>query len=186
MAGAAIHADDTPVNVLAPGTGKTKTGRLWVYLRDERDWSGSTTPAAFYRFAPGARAAGLKIISKTSRVGCTLTAMPVLSSSIAREASKRSPAWRISDASSLIFTLHKAPASPKKPWSSAHHAKVNLPHGLYQFMGRRGIRRVQSADLDEQREHPVNHLSGLAQNRVLQAASAKQRAAIQESCSQCR
>jgi transposase len=30
MAGAAIHADDTPVNVLAPGTGKTKTGRLWV------------------------------------------------------------------------------------------------------------------------------------------------------------
>jgi len=52
MAGAAIHADDTPVNVLAPGTGKTKTGRLWVYLRDERDWSGKAQPAAFYRFTP--------------------------------------------------------------------------------------------------------------------------------------
>ncbi|MGI9401894.1 MAG: IS66 family transposase, partial [Rhizobiaceae bacterium] len=52
MAGAAIHADDTPVKVLAPGTGKTKTGRLWVYLRDERDWSGETRPAAFYRFTP--------------------------------------------------------------------------------------------------------------------------------------
>ena len=24
-----------PVPVLAPGTGKTKTGRLWIYLRDE-------------------------------------------------------------------------------------------------------------------------------------------------------
>jgi len=38
--------------VLAPGTGKTKTGRLWVYLRDERDWSGHAPPAAFYRFTP--------------------------------------------------------------------------------------------------------------------------------------
>ena len=50
MAGAAIHADDTPVKVLAPGTGKTKTGRLWVYLRDERDWAGDPHPAAFYKF----------------------------------------------------------------------------------------------------------------------------------------
>jgi len=52
MAGAAIHADDTPVNVLAPGTGRTKTGRLWVYLRDERDWDGDHHPAAFYKFTP--------------------------------------------------------------------------------------------------------------------------------------
>ena len=55
MAGAAIHADDTPVNVLAPGTGRTKTGRLWVYLRDERDWAGNPHPAAFYRFTPDRR-----------------------------------------------------------------------------------------------------------------------------------
>jgi transposase len=31
MAGTVIHADDTPVPVLAPGNGKTKTGRLWTY-----------------------------------------------------------------------------------------------------------------------------------------------------------
>jgi len=43
------------VNVLAPGTGKTKTGRLWVYLRDERDWGGAAEPAAFYRFTPDRR-----------------------------------------------------------------------------------------------------------------------------------
>ena len=36
MAATALHGDDTPVPVLAPGAGKTKTGRLWVYLRDER------------------------------------------------------------------------------------------------------------------------------------------------------
>jgi transposase len=55
MAGAAIHADDTPVKVLAPGTGRTKTGRLWVYLRDERDWAGDHHPAAFYKFTPDRR-----------------------------------------------------------------------------------------------------------------------------------
>jgi hypothetical protein len=27
-----LHADDTPVPVLAPGNGKTKTGRLWTYV----------------------------------------------------------------------------------------------------------------------------------------------------------
>ena len=31
-----VHADDTPVPVLDPGRGKTKTGRLWVYVRDDR------------------------------------------------------------------------------------------------------------------------------------------------------
>ncbi len=35
MASETLHVDDTPVPVLAPGTGKTKTGRLWVYVRDE-------------------------------------------------------------------------------------------------------------------------------------------------------
>ncbi|MBM4058380.1 MAG: IS66 family transposase, partial [Planctomycetes bacterium] len=52
MAGRSIHADDTPVDVLAPGTGKTKTGRLWVYLRDERGHGGSTPPAVLYRYTP--------------------------------------------------------------------------------------------------------------------------------------
>src|SRR5262245_4246166 len=40
MAGTVIHADDTPVKVLAPGNGKTKTGRFWAYLRDERAHGG--------------------------------------------------------------------------------------------------------------------------------------------------
>jgi transposase len=52
MAGRAIHADDTPVPVLAPGAGKTKTGRLWVYLRDERPHAGIAPPAVLYRYTP--------------------------------------------------------------------------------------------------------------------------------------
>ena len=52
MTGRVLHADDTPVDVLAPGTGKTKTGRLWVYLRDERSHAGTAPPAVLYRYTP--------------------------------------------------------------------------------------------------------------------------------------
>jgi transposase len=52
MAGRVIHADDTPVPVLAPGAGRTKTGRQWVYLRDERPHAGSAPPAVLYRYTP--------------------------------------------------------------------------------------------------------------------------------------
>jgi transposase len=42
-----LHADDTPVPVLAPGNGKTKTGRLWSYVRDDRP-AGDSGPAAVW------------------------------------------------------------------------------------------------------------------------------------------
>ena len=51
LTGSAIHADDTPVRMLAPGSGRTKTARLWTYVRDERPWSGPAPPAALYRFS---------------------------------------------------------------------------------------------------------------------------------------
>ena len=50
-AGPALHADDTPVPVLAPGLGQTKVGRLWVVVRDERPWDPTAPPAAFYRYS---------------------------------------------------------------------------------------------------------------------------------------
>jgi transposase len=52
-----LFADDTPIPVLDPGRGRTKTGRLWVYARDERPWSGPAPPAAVYLFAPDRKAA---------------------------------------------------------------------------------------------------------------------------------
>ena len=51
MASAVLHVDDTPVPVLAPGTGKTKTGRLWTYVRDERPFAGSRSPAALFVYS---------------------------------------------------------------------------------------------------------------------------------------
>jgi len=47
-----IHADDTPVPVLAPGNGKAKTGRLWTYVRDERAAGESTAPAVWFAYSP--------------------------------------------------------------------------------------------------------------------------------------
>jgi transposase len=47
-----IHADDTPVPVLAPGSGKTKTGRLWTYVRDERAAGETTPPAVWFAYSP--------------------------------------------------------------------------------------------------------------------------------------
>ena len=49
--GVAIHVDDTTVPVQDPGRGKTKTGRLWVALRDERPWGSGVPPAVFYRYS---------------------------------------------------------------------------------------------------------------------------------------
>lgn len=50
--GAALHADDTPVPVLDPGRKKTKTGRLWVAVRDERPWGSTIPPAVTYLYSP--------------------------------------------------------------------------------------------------------------------------------------
>jgi transposase len=47
-----LHGDDTPVPVLAPGAGKTNTGRLWVYLHDERPFGGEGPPAALFFYPP--------------------------------------------------------------------------------------------------------------------------------------
>lgn len=47
-----LHADDTPVPVLAPGHGSTKTGRLWTYVRDDRPAGSTQPPAVVFRYSP--------------------------------------------------------------------------------------------------------------------------------------
>lgn len=47
-----LHADDTPVPVLAPGQGKTKTGRLWTYVRDDRPAGDTGAPAVWFAYSP--------------------------------------------------------------------------------------------------------------------------------------
>ena len=62
-----IHADDTTVPVLDPGRGKTKTGRLWVAVRDERPWGSGVPPAVFYRYAPDRKAEQAEALLKDCR-----------------------------------------------------------------------------------------------------------------------
>jgi transposase len=56
-----VWTDDTPIRVLAPGRGRTREGRFWVYAFDPRPWGGTGPPVAFYRYSPdrkGERPAG--------------------------------------------------------------------------------------------------------------------------------
>ncbi len=53
MAAGRLHGDDTTVPVLAKG--KTATGRVWVYVRDDRPFGGVDPPAALFHFSPDRR-----------------------------------------------------------------------------------------------------------------------------------
>ena len=52
LAAGKLHADDTPVPVLSPGNGRTKTGRLWTYVRDDRPAGESAAPAVWFAYSP--------------------------------------------------------------------------------------------------------------------------------------
>ncbi|OYU33073.1 MAG: transposase [Novosphingobium sp. PASSN1] len=46
-----LFADETTAPVLDPGRGRTKTGQLWAYARDDRPWGGNTPPMVAYVYA---------------------------------------------------------------------------------------------------------------------------------------
>ena len=52
LAATKLHADDTPIQVLAPGNGKTKTARLWTYVRDDRSAGDAAPPAVWFAYRP--------------------------------------------------------------------------------------------------------------------------------------
>jgi transposase len=51
-----LFADETTAPVLDPGRGRTKTGQLWAYARDDRPWGGTDPPGVAYVYAPDRRA----------------------------------------------------------------------------------------------------------------------------------
>jgi transposase len=76
MGSARIFADDTPLPVLDPGRGRTKTGRLWGYAVDDRPWGGETPPAVVYLYAadrkgerPAAHLAGFRGVLQVDGYG---------------------------------------------------------------------------------------------------------------------
>jgi transposase len=52
-----LFADQTTAPVLDPGRGRTKTGQLFAYARDDRSWGGSDPPGVAYVYAPDRKAA---------------------------------------------------------------------------------------------------------------------------------
>ena len=52
LAASNLNADDTPIKVLAPGSGKTKRGHLWTYVRDGTAWGSTDPPAVWYQYSP--------------------------------------------------------------------------------------------------------------------------------------
>ena len=46
-----LFADETTAPVLDPGRGRTKTGQIWAYARDDRPWGGSDPPMVAYIYA---------------------------------------------------------------------------------------------------------------------------------------
>lgn len=55
-ASAKLFADETTAPVLDPGRGRTKTGQLWAYARDDRPWGGPAPPVVAYVYAPDRKA----------------------------------------------------------------------------------------------------------------------------------
>jgi hypothetical protein len=51
QAASKLHGDDTPIPVLAPDMGKTKTARLWTYVRDDRPAGEQTPPAVWFAYS---------------------------------------------------------------------------------------------------------------------------------------
>ena len=51
-----LFADETTAPVLDPGRGRTKTGQLWAYARDDRPWGGPAPPIVAYVYAPDRKA----------------------------------------------------------------------------------------------------------------------------------
>ena len=51
-----LFADETTAPVLDPGRGRTKTGQLWAYARDDRPWGGTGPPGVAYVYAPDRKA----------------------------------------------------------------------------------------------------------------------------------
>jgi transposase len=51
LSGSKVHGDDTPIRVLGGVKNKAKTGRLWVYVRDDRASGDAAPPAVWFQYS---------------------------------------------------------------------------------------------------------------------------------------
>jgi transposase len=131
-----LFADDTPVPVLDPGRGRTKTGRLWVYAREQRPWGGPEHRPRSICLRPTAKPSVPSRISSTSRAFCMSMAMPGSNGSPEREISFWPPAGAIHGANST--TLRKPPARRSR-WRPCNGLANSMPSRPMFVANRRAI-----------------------------------------------
>lgn len=107
-----LHADDTPIPVLAPGTGKTKTGRLWTYVRDDRPSGSTDPPAVFFRYSPDRKGARPQEHLKDFRGILQADAYGGFRELYEREREPLIEAACVAHARRKFFDLHAATGSP--------------------------------------------------------------------------
>ncbi len=110
MAAQRLFADDTVLPVLDPGRGRTRTGRLWVYARDDRPSGGTDPPAVLYRYSPDRRAERPARIWTPSVASCRSTVTPASSRSAARGGIDLAACW--AHTRRKFYDVHQATGSP--------------------------------------------------------------------------
>ncbi len=110
LSGAKIHADDTPVPVLAPGEGKTKTGRLWTYVRDDRPSGRGDPPAVWFAYSPNRRGEHPQAHLKSFQGVLQADAYGGFDALYAGGAIQEAACW--AHVRRKFFDVHKAHASP--------------------------------------------------------------------------
>lgn len=110
MAADRVFADDTVLPVLDPGRGRTRTGRLWVYARDDRTWGGVDPPAVLYRYSPDRRAERPAAHLKTFSGILQVDGYPGFEPLAARNDIDLAACW--AHARRKFFDVHQATGSP--------------------------------------------------------------------------
>ena len=126
LAASKLHADDTPIPVLAPGNGKTKTGRLWTYVRDDRPAGEDTAASSLVRVlarSQGRASAPASEELQRRTAGRRILRLPSL---VWRgTGSTRWPVGPMRGASSTIFM----PSTPRPPQREAL-ARIGALYGI--------------------------------------------------------
>jgi len=118
MSAQKLHADDTPVPVLAPGLGRTKIGRLWTYVRDDRPAGDQTPPAVWFAYSPDRTGDHPKANSEER---CRRMVTRGSISSTKQGAFRKRPAGRMCAGSFTISRWLTSLRSPPKRWNGSGH-----------------------------------------------------------------
>ena len=114
-----MHGDDVPVPVLEPGRGKTKTGRLWTYVRDDRPAGGQTASAVWFAYSPDRKGEHPARHLKSYKGILQADAYAGFNNLIKRAVSSKPLAGHTPDASFTIFIKRIALRLRRKRWNGS-------------------------------------------------------------------